>query len=111
MRAGSILACVSTRRIGCAGLPRGRWQLQARARHRRVQRAGLGGQFIVVHAGLDLVITAHNATNPVFLWDDVRPAVVAKDPMFQGDMTAFCAAYASGSYAPDLLAPRIAPTK
>jgi len=71
---------------------------------------GLGGQFIVVHPGLDLVITAHNASAPASLWADVRPALVAMDPMFKGDETAFCEAYGSGSYAPDLLAPRVAPT-
>lgn len=70
---------------------------------------GLGGQFIVMHPGLDLVITAHNASDPAGLWADVRPAVVAKDPMFKGDMTAFCAAYGAGKYAPDLLVPRVAP--
>jgi CubicO group peptidase (beta-lactamase class C family) len=71
---------------------------------------GLGGQFIVMHPGLDLVIVAHNSGNPVALWNAVRPAVVAMDPMFMGDEDAFCEAYGSGSYAPDLLAPRIAPT-
>jgi hypothetical protein len=71
---------------------------------------GLGGQFIVVHPGLDLVITAHNSGNPPALWAAVRPGLVAMDPMFTGDETAFCAAYGSGSYAPDLRAPRIAPT-
>ena len=44
------------------------------------------------------------------LWDAVRPAVVAEDPTYRGDEAAFCAAYGSGDYAPDLLAPRIAPT-
>lgn len=72
---------------------------------------GLGGQFIVVHPGLDLVITAHNASAPASLWADVRPAVVAKDPKFMGDEAAFCDAYGAGSYAPDLLAPRIAPKR
>jgi hypothetical protein len=71
---------------------------------------GLGGQFIVVHPGLDLVITAHNSSAPAALWADVRPAVVAMDPEFKGDMNAFCEAYGAGKYAPDLLAPRIAPT-
>jgi hypothetical protein len=72
--------------------------------------AGLGGQFIVVHPGLDLVIAGHNAMGAEALWAAVRPAVVAKDPMFKGDEAAFCAAYGAGDYAPDLLAPRIAPT-
>jgi hypothetical protein len=72
---------------------------------------GLGGQYIVVHPGLDLVITAHNASSPEGLWADVRPAVVARDPMFMGDEDGFCAAYGSGSYAPDLLTERVAPRK
>jgi len=71
---------------------------------------GLGGQFIVMHPGLDLVITAHNSGNPPALWAAVRPGLVAMDPMFAGDESAFCEAYGSGSYAPDLKAPRIAPT-
>jgi hypothetical protein len=73
--------------------------------------AGLGGQYIVVHPGLDLVIAGHNAQSAAGLWAAVRPAVVAKDPMYMGDEAAFCAAYGAGDYAPDLLAPRIAPTK
>jgi hypothetical protein len=72
---------------------------------------GLGGQFVVMHPGLDLVITAHNAGGPRALWDAVRPAVVAEDPMFAGDEDGFCMAYGAGSYAPDLLVPRIAPTR
>jgi hypothetical protein len=72
--------------------------------------AGLGGQYIVVHPGLDLVIAGHNAGSAAALWTAVRPAIVAKDPMFMGDETAFCAAYGKGDYAPDLLAPRVAPT-
>jgi len=72
---------------------------------------GLGGQFVVVHPGLDLVITAHNASEPPALWAAVRPAVVAMDPNFTGDESAFCEAYGSNKYAPDLLVPRIAPTE
>ncbi len=73
--------------------------------------AGLGGQYIVMHPGLDMVLVGHNASSAEALWRAVRPAVVAKDPMFKGDEAAFCAAYGSGSYAPDLLVPRVAPTK
>jgi hypothetical protein len=36
------------------------------------------------------------------LWEAVRPALVAADPTFGGDDAAFCAAYSTGSYAPDL---------
>jgi hypothetical protein len=72
---------------------------------------GLGGQFVVMHPGLDLVIVAHNANAPRALWAAVRPAVVAMDPTYTGDETAFCEAYGSGAYAPDLLVPRVAPTE
>lgn len=71
---------------------------------------GLGGQFIVVHPGLDLVITAHNAGDPAALWAATRPGLVAMDPMFKGDEAGFCAAYGGGKYAPDLLEQRVAPT-
>jgi hypothetical protein len=74
---------------------------------------GLGGQFIVGHFGLDLVIAAKNFSGgggPKGLWAAIRPALVAKDPMFMGDEDAFCAAYGPGNYAPDLQAPIIAPT-
>ncbi|MET0386659.1 MAG: hypothetical protein ABW321_11900, partial [Polyangiales bacterium] len=70
---------------------------------------GLGGQFVVVHPGLDLVIAAHNFSNmdgPMGLWEQVRPGVIALDPMYKGDETAFCEAYGKGDYAPDLKMPR-----
>ena len=70
---------------------------------------GLGGQFVVVHPGLDMVIVAHNYSNmngPMGMWDTVRPAVVAMDPMFAGDEAGFCEAYGAGNYAPDLIMPR-----
>jgi hypothetical protein len=71
---------------------------------------GLGGQFVVVHPGLDLVIIAHNWSNaggPMGMWETIRPAVVAMDPMYSGDDAAFCKAYGSGDYAPDLKMPRL----
>jgi hypothetical protein len=70
---------------------------------------GLGGQFVVMHPGLDLVIVAHNWSNaggPMGMWDTIRPGLVAMDPMFKGDEAAFCAAYGKGDYAPDLKMPR-----
>ncbi|MDH5671546.1 MAG: beta-lactamase family protein [Myxococcales bacterium] len=70
---------------------------------------GLGGQFVVVHPGLDLVIVAHNFSNqggPMGMWEVVRPAVVAMDPTYAGDEAAFCQAYGAGDYAPDLIMPR-----
>lgn len=75
---------------------------------------GLGGQFIVVHRGLDLVMVAQNFSGnggPLGLWELVRPSVVALDPMFMGDEAAFCEAYGSGNYAPDLLVPPVQPPK
>ncbi len=67
--------------------------------------AGLGGQVIVGHRGLDLVLVAKSLGGlggSAAIWDPVRPALVALDPMFQGDEEAFCAAYAANGYAPDL---------
>jgi hypothetical protein len=66
--------------------------------------AGLGGQFIVGHRGLDLVLVVKNSPgNAAALWADVRPALVALDPEHPGDEDGFCADYAAGIYAPDLL--------
>lgn len=70
---------------------------------------GLGGQFVVVHPGLDLAIVAHNWSNaggPMGMWETIRPGLVAMDPMYKGDEAAFCAAYGKGDYAPDLKMPR-----
>jgi hypothetical protein len=66
---------------------------------------GLGGQFIVGHPGLDLVLAVKNFSGqdgPMGLWRRIRPALVALDPMFMGDEAAFCTAYGAGNYAPDL---------
>lgn len=66
--------------------------------------AGLGGQYIVGHRGLDLVLVVKDSpAGPAQLWSAVRPALVALDPTYAGDEAAFCAAYASGEHAPDLL--------
>jgi hypothetical protein len=73
------------------------------------QAVGLGGQVIQGHPGLDMVIVARDLSPfgsgpdaPRTLWDAVRPAVVGADPTFAGDDAAFCAAYGSNTYAPDL---------
>jgi len=66
---------------------------------------GLGGQFIIGHPGLDLVLVVKNFSSmngPMGFWEKIRPAIVALDPMYKGDEAAFCAAYGSGDYAPDL---------
>jgi len=65
--------------------------------------AGLGGQYIVGHRGLDLVLVVKDYNGgPAGIWQAVRPALVALDPTYHGDEEAFCAAYAGNTYAPDL---------
>jgi hypothetical protein len=70
---------------------------------------GVGGQLIQGHRGLDMVIVARNAqpgglgpgtANTV--WEALKGAVIAGDPMFNGDETSFCKAYGSNNYAPDM---------
>lgn len=66
---------------------------------------GMGGQFIIGHPGLDLLICAKNFSGgdgPTGLFKAIRPALVAMDPQFKGDESAFCAAYGANSYAPDV---------
>ncbi|MGH7788441.1 MAG: hypothetical protein ACRERC_16345 [Candidatus Binatia bacterium] len=66
--------------------------------------AGLGGQYIVGHRGLDLVLVVKDSpAGPAQIWRALRPALLALDPDFSGDEAGFCAAYAAGDYAPDLL--------
>lgn len=69
--------------------------------------AGLGGQYIVVHRGLDMVIVVKDSggqsgTEPARFWEALRPAVLAHDPVYRGNESGFCAAYGGGNYAPDL---------
>jgi len=73
---------------------------------------GLGGQFIVGHPGLDLVLVAKNysgGSGPAGIFAAIRPALVALDPTYKGDDAAFCKAYSAGDYAPDLPAPVVQP--
>ena len=73
---------------------------------------GAGGQWLAAHPGLELVLAAKNLSNGnnAAVWAAVRPALVALDETYNGDETAFCADYGAGAYAPDLVAPWIAPT-
>jgi hypothetical protein len=69
--------------------------------------AGLGGQYIIVHRGLDLVIVVKDSggqsgNEPARFWNALRPAVLAHDPVYRGNPTGFCTAYGRGNYAPDL---------
>jgi hypothetical protein len=67
--------------------------------------SGFGGQVIVGHRGLDMVLVAKELgalSGSAGVWGPARPALVALDPMFHGDEDAFCAAYASNRYAPNL---------
>jgi len=72
---------------------------------------GLNGQLIIGMKGLDMVIVIKDlgqynnigiGAHPVLLWPLVRNAVIALDPMYQGNEAAFCEAYARSRYAPDL---------
>ena len=63
---------------------------------------GAGGQYIVGHRGLDMVVVGKN-WNLNALWEAVLPSIVEADPQFMGDQEAFCDAYAKGEYAPDLI--------
>ena len=67
--------------------------------------AGAGGQYIVGHRGLDMVLIGKNFDQggSSQLWRAILPSVVAADPKFMGDEEAFCEAYAKGAYAPDLV--------
>ena len=67
--------------------------------------AGAGGQYIVGHRGLDLVVVGKNwdEGGSSQLWQAVLPSVVAADPVYEGNVEEFCEAYAKGVYAPDLV--------
>lgn len=71
------------------------------------QAVGLGGQVIQGHPGLDLVLVGKDLTPldsgpaaPARLWDAVLAAVVAGDPVYRGDVPAFCTSYGSNRHAP-----------
>ena len=66
---------------------------------------GAGGQYIVGHRGLDMVVVGKNwgSGGGEELFGLVLPSIVAAAPKFMGDQEAFCEAYARGAYAPDLV--------
>ena len=66
---------------------------------------GAGGQYIVGHRGLDMVVVGKNwgSGGGEELFGLVLPSIVAAAPRFMGDQEAFCEAYARGAYAPDLV--------
>ena len=55
------------------------------------------------HEGLDLVLVAKDigGAGPALLWQAVRPALLAHDPVYKHDEAGFCRAYAANEYAPD----------
>jgi len=64
---------------------------------------GLGGQVIIGHRGLDLVLVGKElGPKEAAFWPSIRRALIALDPIFQGDEDAFCAEYDASGYAPDL---------
>ena len=64
--------------------------LRPTVRCRHVYFAGLGGQYVVGHKGLDLLIIAKdNSAGPALLWQAVR-ALVALDPTYQGEGCLLC---------------------
>ena len=68
--------------------------------------AGMRGQIITGHPGLDLVMVVKDQgtmgwAGPKKLWDVVRPSLVKLDPKYQGDEAAFCRDYGKNQYAPD----------
>ena len=65
--------------------------------------AGTGGQMIVGHPGLDLVLVGKDFgtmgwEGPKNLWQIVRGALVASDPKYQGDENSFCRDYGANRY-------------
>ncbi len=67
---------------------------------------GHNGQLIVGHPGLDLVIVTKDAGESAWVftpWELIKSALIEHDPVYAGDQVAFCAAYAAGDYAPDLI--------
>jgi CubicO group peptidase (beta-lactamase class C family) len=81
--------------------------------------SGTGGQKFVIYRGLDMVIAIRNGAASVgdggtaadqfpghkTVWNALRPALVALDPVFKGDEAAFCEAYKRSDYAPSLREP------
>lgn len=75
------------------------------------------GSVIQGHPGLDLVLVGWQLTPedffglaaPGLLWDTIKPAIIAADPQYQGNEQAFCAAYSTNNYAPDLVTELRAP--
>ena len=81
--------------------------------------SGTGGQKFTVYRGLDMVIAIRNGAASAgeggtavdqfpghkTVWNALRPAMLALDPIFKGDEDGFCAAYRRSDYAPDLREP------
>lgn len=69
---------------------------------------GFRGQLIVGHRALDLVIVTKDIGIDFFMtdpWELIKDALIEHDPTYPGDSASFCAAYSTGSYAPDLITP------
>ncbi|MBM4362384.1 MAG: hypothetical protein FJ104_06865 [Deltaproteobacteria bacterium] len=72
--------------------------------------AGMNGQYIIGHPGLDMVVVVKRLHDGVLdpieplaaFTDPVLRAVAARDPVHAGDFDGFCAAYGANRHAPDL---------
>jgi hypothetical protein len=81
--------------------------------------SGTGGQKFIVYRGVDLVVAIRNGAGSVAdggtavdqfsghktVWNALRPAMLAFDPLYRDDEDGFCAAYRRSEYAPDLREP------
>jgi CubicO group peptidase (beta-lactamase class C family) len=81
--------------------------------------SGTGGQKFIIYRGLDMVIAIRNGAVSVgdggtvvdqfpghkTVWNALRPAMLALDPVYKDDEAAFCDAYRSSEYAPTLREP------
>ena len=81
--------------------------------------SGTGGQKFMVFRGLDMVIAVRDSAIGVnesgevvspfpgnkSVWNALRPALLAHDPVYKDDEAGFCAAYRRSDYAPSLREP------
>lgn len=107
----SLMSCAPTVVCGNNGSKRCDWDVGT------WEANGIGGQLIIGHKGLDMVVVARNWGDGFdtgeSLWEQIVPAIVAYDPIYcyRQDATAdekqqkirdFCREYSKNRHAPDL---------